>query len=62
MHSSYPTLSKVETRVPGASTSTAGVEREFSLAGNVITEKWSKLSPDIVNDMVFSHSHKLYQK
>ena len=59
MHSSYPNFSKVAARVLGVPASSAGVEREFSLAGNIITEKWAKLSPDFVNDMVFNHSYKL---
>jgi hypothetical protein len=60
MHSSYPVLSKVAARVLGVPAASAAVEREFSLAGNIITQKRSKLSPDAVNDMVFNHSYKKY--
>jgi hypothetical protein len=62
MHSSYPILSKVAARVFGVPASSAAVEREFSLAGNIITQKRSKLSPDAVNDMVFNHSYKMYKE
>jgi hypothetical protein len=62
MHSSYPILSKEAARVFGVPTSSAAVEREFSLAGNIITQKRSKLSPDAVNDMVFNHSYKMYKE
>jgi hypothetical protein len=61
MHSSYPVLSKVAARVLAVPATSAAVEREFSLAGNIITQKRSKLSPDAVNDMVFNHSYKKYK-
>lgn len=60
MHSSYPALAKVAARVLAVPAASAAVEREFSLAGNIITQKRSKLSPDAVNDMVFNHSYKKY--
>jgi hypothetical protein len=41
MHSTYPVLSKVAARVLYASASSAAVEREFSLVGNIITQKRS---------------------
>ncbi|CAF4128982.1 unnamed protein product [Rotaria socialis] len=42
--------------------SSAAVEREFSLAGDLITQKHAKLLPDVVNDMVFNHSFKVHQQ
>ncbi|CAF3311282.1 unnamed protein product [Rotaria socialis] len=42
--------------------SSAAVEREFSLAGDLITQKRAKLLPDVVNDMVFNHSFKVHQQ
>jgi hypothetical protein len=62
MHSTYPVLSKVAARVLYASASSAAVEREFSLVGNIITQKRSKLSPDAVDDMVFNHLYKMYKE
>ena len=59
---SYPLLSKIVARVFTVAASSASVEREFSLAGNIITQKCSKLSPDIVNHMVFNRSYNLYKK
>jgi hypothetical protein len=34
----------------------AAVEREFSLADNIVTQKRARLSPDTVNDIVFNHA------
>ncbi|CAF1016759.1 unnamed protein product [Rotaria sordida] len=62
MHSSYSILSKIAARVFSVPASSAAVEREFSLAGNIVTQKRSTLSPDVVNDMVFNHSYKVYQQ
>jgi hypothetical protein len=38
------------------------VEREFSLAGNIITKKRSRLSPETVNDIIFLNSFERYNK
>jgi hypothetical protein len=62
MHSFYAVLSKVAARVFGVPATSAAVEREFSLAGNIITQKRSKLCPDTVNDIVFNHSYQVYQQ
>ncbi|CAF4091923.1 unnamed protein product, partial [Rotaria sordida] len=62
MHQSYRVLSKVAAHVLCIPASSAAVEREFSLAGNIIPKKHSKLSSDLVNDMVFNHSSKMYQQ
>ena len=62
MHGTYPILSKIAARVFSVPASSAAVEREFSLAGNVVTQKRAKLSPDVVNDMVFNHSFNKYQQ
>lgn len=61
MHSSYPILSKVAARILAVPASSAAVERQFSLTGNIITQKRARLCPDMVNDMVFQHSFKKYQ-
>jgi hypothetical protein len=58
---SYPVLAKVAARVFAVPATSAAVEREFSFSGNIITQKRSKLSPDTVNDIVFSHSYKMYK-
>jgi hypothetical protein len=61
-HASYPVLAKVAARVFAVPATSAAVEREFSLTGNIITQKRSKLSPDTVNDIVFNHSYKIYKQ
>jgi hypothetical protein len=40
----------------------AAVEREFSLAGNIITKKRSRLSPETVNDIIFQNSFEKYNR
>ena len=40
----------------------ATVEREFSFSGNIITQKLLRLSPDMINDIVFNHSYKIYKE
>ncbi|CAF1445059.1 unnamed protein product, partial [Didymodactylos carnosus] len=60
MHSTYPVLSKVATRVLAVPAASAAVEREYSHPGNIITQKRSKLSPDAVNEIVFNNSYKKY--
>lgn len=54
-HSSYPISAKVVPRILGVPTTSAAVEREFSFAGNFITEKRSRFSPDTVNGIVFNY-------
>ena len=61
-HSSYPILAKVAARVLGVPVTSAAVERQFSFAGNIITQKRATLSPDTVNDIVFNHSYNIYKK
>ncbi|CAF3639696.1 unnamed protein product [Rotaria socialis] len=48
-HSSYPIFAKVAARILGVPATSAALEREFSFAGNIITQKRSRLSPDTVN-------------
>lgn len=40
----------------------AAIEREFSLAGNNITKKRSRLFPNTVNDIIFQNSLNRYKK
>ncbi|CAF3896324.1 unnamed protein product [Rotaria sordida] len=60
--STYPILAKVAARVLGVPATSAAVEREFSFAGNVITQKRARLSPDTVNDIVFNHLFIKYKQ
>ncbi|CAF2718931.1 unnamed protein product [Rotaria sp. Silwood2] len=53
---------KIAAHVFSVPASSAAVEREFNFTGNIITQKGSKLAPDVVNDMIFNHSYKLYQQ
>jgi hypothetical protein len=55
-HTSYPILAKVAARVFSVPATSAAVEREFSLADNIVTQKRARLSPDTVNDIVFNHA------
>ena len=52
-HHSYPRLAKIAKRIFAVPATSAAVEREFSLTGNIITKKRSRLSPDIVDDIIF---------
>ena len=61
-HTSYPVLAKVTARVFSVPATSASVECEFSFSGNIITQKRSKLSPEIVNDIVFNRSYKIYKQ
>jgi hypothetical protein len=40
----------------------AAIEREFSLAGNIVTKKRSRLSPGTINDIIFLNSFERYNK
>jgi hypothetical protein len=62
MHSSHAVLSKVAARVLYLSASSAAVVREFSLVGNIVTQKSSNLSPDAIKDMVFNHLYRMYKE
>ena len=61
-HESYPVLAKVAARVLAVPATSAAVERELSFSGNIITQKRSRLSPDMVNDIVFNHSYKIFKE
>ncbi|CAF1564148.1 unnamed protein product [Rotaria magnacalcarata] len=61
-HALYPRLAKIAKRVFSVPASSAGVEREFSLAGNIITKKRSRLSPETVNDIIFQNSFEKYNQ
>lgn len=60
--SSYPRLARIAKRVFAVPATSAAVEREFSLAGNIITKKRSRLSPETVNDIIFLNSFERYNK
>lgn len=61
-HGSYPVLARVAARVFAVPATSAAVERQFSFSGNIFTQKLSRLSPDMVNDIVFNHSHKTFKE
>jgi hypothetical protein len=48
-HTSYPALAKVAARVFGLPGTSAAVEHKFSFSGDIIIQKRSELSGDIVN-------------
>jgi len=54
---SYPYLSKLALQVHSIPASSAAAERSFSLTGNVITEKRSRLVPKSVDSLIFLHSY-----
>lgn len=53
----YPYLSKVALQVHSIPASCAAAERAFSLAGNVITEKRSRLGPKSIDSLLFLQSY-----
>ncbi|CAF1402114.1 unnamed protein product [Adineta steineri] len=61
-HTLYPRLAKIAKHVFAVPASSGGVERHFSLAGNIITKKRSRLSSDPVNDIIFQHSFNKYNQ
>jgi hypothetical protein len=61
-YSSYPRLARIAKRVFAVPATSAAVEREFSLAGNIVTKKRSRLSPGTVNDIIFLNSFERYNK
>jgi hypothetical protein len=61
-HSLYPRLARIAKRVFAVPATSAAVEREFSLAGNIVTKKRSRLSPDTVNDIIFKNSFARFSK
>ncbi|CAF0926191.1 unnamed protein product [Rotaria sordida] len=61
-HSLYPRLAKIAKRVFAVPATSAAVEREFSLAGNIVTKKRSKLSSETVNDIIFQNSFEKYKR
>jgi hypothetical protein len=61
-YSLYPHLARIAKRVFAVPATSAAVEREFSLAGNIITKKRSRLSPETVNDIIFLNSFERYKK
>jgi hypothetical protein len=61
-HSSYPRLARIAKRVFSVPATSAAVEREFSLAGNIVTKKRSRLAPETVNDIIFQNSFERYCK
>jgi hypothetical protein len=61
-YSLYPRLARIAKRVFAVPATSAAVEREFSLAGNIVTKKRSRLSPGTVNDIIFLNSFERYNK
>jgi hAT family C-terminal dimerisation region len=58
MADSLPTLAKVAFQILTIPATSANVERSFSAAGQVISERRSNISPDLVNDILFLRSTK----
>jgi hAT family C-terminal dimerisation region len=54
----FPTLTKVAFQILTIPATSANVERSFSAAGQVVSEKRSNISPDLVNDILFLRSAK----
>ena len=51
-HSMYPRLSKMARDVLAVPATGAGVEREFSIAGRVVTKQRNQLSPSTIQDLM----------
>ena len=58
MADSLPNLAKAASQILTVPTTSASVERAFSAAGQVISEHRSKISPDLVDDILFLRSTK----
>lgn len=58
MADSLPILAKVAFQILAIPASSASVERSFSAAGQVVSERRSNISPDLVNDILFLRSTK----
>lgn len=56
MTDSFPCLCKVAFQILAIPATSASVERSFSAAGQVVSERRSNISPDVVNDIVFLRS------
>ena len=54
--SRFPYLSKLARKIFAIPCSSAAVEREFSAAGQVITQRRSSLEPSTINDILFLRS------
>lgn len=54
---SYPTLYRLFKQLSCIPATSASSEREFSLAGNTITDKRSMLLPDNVNDLIVARNN-----
>lgn len=61
-HHLYPRLAKIAKRIFAVPATSAAVEREFSSAGNLVTKKRSRLSPEMVNDIIFQHSFDKHRR
>ena len=53
-----PGLAKVACQILTVPATSAGVERSFSAAGQIVSERRSNISPDVVNDTLFLRSMK----
>jgi hypothetical protein len=51
-HSMYPKLSKMARDVLAVPATGAGVEREFSISGRVVTKQRNRLSPTTIRDIM----------
>ncbi len=58
----YPRLAKIDKSIFAVPATSAAMGREFSLAGNIVTKKRLRLSPEIVNDIIFQKSFERYLK
>ena len=51
-HSMYPKLSKMACDVLAVPATGAGVEKEFSISGRVVTKQRNRLSPTTIRDLM----------
>jgi hypothetical protein len=58
MADSLPALTKVAFQILTVPATSANVERSFSAAGQIVSERRSNISPDSVNDILFLRSTK----
>jgi hypothetical protein len=56
MADSLPNLAKVASQILTVPGTSASVERSFSVSGQIISERRSSISPDVVDDILFLRS------
>jgi hypothetical protein len=57
----YPALSKMARKYLCVPACSANSERVWSLAGNIITKKRTRLTPELVHELIFLHKNSVIE-